>query len=48
MSNEGSGQFRMDARSSLNFANFEGLDIRKFRLMSRGFEGRGLEPEDVI
>jgi hypothetical protein len=32
----------------LNFANFEGLDIRKYLLMSRGFEGRGLESEDII
>ena len=28
--NEGAGQFRMGIRSSLNFANFKGLNIRKF------------------
>jgi hypothetical protein len=32
----------MDTQSSLSFANRDGLNIKKFPLMSRGFEGRGL------
>jgi len=32
----------------LNSANLLRSDIKKYLLMSRGFEGRGLEPEDVI
>ena len=34
--NEAGGQFRMDIRSSLRFANLEDLNTRKFLLMSRG------------
>jgi len=45
---QGEQSFRMGIRSSLNSVNLVRSDIKKFLLMSRGFEGRGLEPEDVI
>ena len=34
--NEDRGRFRMGIQSSMNCTNFERLNIKKFRLMSRG------------
>ena len=34
-------RFSMGIQSSMNCTNFKGLNIRKFLLMSRGFEERG-------
>jgi hypothetical protein len=40
--NEGSGQFRMDTRSSLNLAYLEGSIIKKIQKKSSGLEEPGL------
>jgi hypothetical protein len=40
--NEGSGQFKMGTRSSLNLAYLEGSIIKKFQKKSSGLEESGL------